>query len=186
MDGIGLVIFGRFLFALVALALAVVAGFLFATIITANGATWLHFAQVCLLIVCCMWLAWGFNTAVAGIFFSRGKPNRRGGVLAPASVNRSAVLVPVYNEDADAVMARVAAMIEGLRRIRRLEAFDFFVLSDSTKPNPSRPSAAPSSRSPARWKRGRISTIATARRTPTARPAISASSSPSRAAPTPT
>ncbi|QOG06629.1 glucans biosynthesis glucosyltransferase MdoH [Aureimonas sp. OT7] len=133
MDGIGLVIFGRFLFALVALALAVVAGFLFATIITANGATWLHFAQVCLLIVCCMWLAWGFNTAVAGIFFSRGKPNRRGGVLAPASVNRSAVLVPVYNEDADAVMARVAAMIEGLRRIRRLEAFDFFVLSDSTK-----------------------------------------------------
>ena len=134
MDGIGLVIFGRILFALVALALAVVAGFLFATIITANGATWLHFAQVCLLIVCCMWLAWGFNTAVAGIFFSRGKPNRRGGVLAPASVNRSAVLVPVYNEDADAVMARVAAMIEGLRRIRRLEAFDFFVLSDSTKP----------------------------------------------------
>ena len=88
-----MVIFGRILFALVALALAVVAGFLFATIITANGATWLHFAQVCLLIVCCMWLAWGFNTAVAGIFFSRGKPNRRGGVLAPASVNRSAVLV---------------------------------------------------------------------------------------------
>lgn len=129
-----MVVLGRLIFALVALALAVLAGFLFATVITANGATWLHFAQIVLLIVCCMWLAWGFNTAVAGIFFSRTRPTRRAGVLAPVSPNRTAVLMPVYNEDAAAVMARVAAMIEGLRRIRRLDGFDVLILSDSTKP----------------------------------------------------
>ena len=43
------------------------------------------------------------------------------------------VLMPVYNEDADATLARVAAMIEGLKRIHRLDGFDVHVLSDSTK-----------------------------------------------------
>ncbi|WP_246160082.1 glucans biosynthesis glucosyltransferase MdoH [Aureimonas fodinaquatilis] len=128
-----MVVIGRFVFALAAFVLAVLAGVLFATVITANGATWLHFVQIGLLIVCCVWLAWGFNTAVAGIFFSRAHKRRRAGVLPAVSRNRTAILMPVYNEDAGAVMARVAAMLEGLRRIRRLAGFDFFVLSDSTR-----------------------------------------------------
>lgn len=123
----------RLLFALTAVVLAVVAGVLFAVVITANGTTWLHVVQVLLLIVCCLWLAWGFNTAVVGIFSRRGvrwtaeTPTRR-------SASRTAILMPVYNEDAEAVLARVAAMIEGLQSIRRMGQFDVHVLSDSTKP----------------------------------------------------
>ncbi|WP_245195564.1 glucans biosynthesis glucosyltransferase MdoH [Aureimonas populi] len=121
----------RFCFAVVAFLLAVLAGVLFATVITVNGATWLHFIQVGLLIVCCVWLAWGFNTAAVGILWRRPP---LASVRGFTSNSRTAVLMPVYNEDADAVMARVAAMIEGLQATRRLDRFDFHVLSDSTKP----------------------------------------------------
>ncbi len=127
-----MIVLGRFFFALFALLLAVVAGVLFAVVITANGTTWLHVVQVLLLIVCCLWLAWGFNTAVVGIFSRRG----RRWTAAPdgrRSQSRTAILMPVYNEDADAVLARVAAMIEGLQAIRRLDNFDVHILSDSTK-----------------------------------------------------
>ena len=68
--------------------------------------------QVMLLIVCCLWLAWGFNTAVVGILSARARRRRTAGPFAP-SASRTAILMPVYNEDADAVLARVAAMIEG-------------------------------------------------------------------------
>lgn len=129
---------GRLFFALTALVLAVAAGFLFAIVITANGTTMLHVVQVMLLIVCCLWLAWGFNSAVVGMFSRRGRrwsalPAATEGA-APRAAGRTAILMPVYNEDADAVLARVAAMIEGLQKIRRLADFDVHVLSDSTKP----------------------------------------------------
>ena len=127
-----MIVLGRFLFALAALLLAVLAGGLFAIVITANGTTWLHFIQVSLLIVCCLWLAWGFNTAVVGIFSRRGEHWSADETGRP-SPSRTAILVPVYNEDAEAVLARVAAMIDGLRAVRRLDGFDVHVLSDSTR-----------------------------------------------------
>ena len=112
--------------------LAIVAGGLFALVITASGTSRLQVLQVLLLTICCVWLAWGFNTALAGII-SSGKERKSVPVPFLKSSSRTAVLVPVYNEDAEAVFARVAAMIEGLRSIRRLENFDFHVLSDSTR-----------------------------------------------------
>ncbi|WP_062013997.1 glucans biosynthesis glucosyltransferase MdoH [Aureimonas sp. AU4] len=124
---------GRLLFALTALLLALAAGVLFAIVVTANGTTWLHVVQVLLLSICCLWLAWGFNTAVVGIVSRRGQ-RWRAPVVPGRPPGRTAILMPVYNEDAEAVLARVAAMIEGLRAIRRLDRFDVHVLSDSTRP----------------------------------------------------
>ncbi|WP_185983910.1 glucans biosynthesis glucosyltransferase MdoH [Aureimonas mangrovi] len=125
-------VLARLCFAAAAIALAVLAGVLFAQIITANGATWLHFIQVALLIVCCVWLAWGFNTAAVGILWHRAHKPVFHDPKVPVTA-RTAVLMPVYNEDADAVLARVAAMIEGLGALGQLDHFDFHVLSDSTK-----------------------------------------------------
>lgn len=124
-------ILARCLFALSAFLLAAFAGALFWTVITANGATWLHVGQVLLLTVCCLWLGWGFNTAIVGILYRRHRPPLfdANDMIRP----RTAVLVPVYNEDADSVLARVAAMIEGLRTMGRLGPFDFHILSDSTR-----------------------------------------------------
>jgi membrane glycosyltransferase len=48
--------------------------------------------------------------------------------------NRIALLVPIYNEDPAAVMACVRATAESLGRTSEAARFDFFILSDTTKP----------------------------------------------------
>ncbi|MGE0424154.1 MAG: glucans biosynthesis glucosyltransferase MdoH [Reyranellaceae bacterium] len=50
----------------------------------------------------------------------------------PALHTQTAILMPIYNEDPDAVMARLAATYESLKGTGRLESFAFHVLSDST------------------------------------------------------
>ncbi|MER0239531.1 glucans biosynthesis glucosyltransferase MdoH [Fulvimarina sp. MAC8] len=123
----------RTAFCVSAALLSLVAAFLFFTVITANGTTSFHILQTALLLICCGWLAWGFMTACFGMIAAmKSPPGRIRSRYQPISV--TAILVPVYNEDADSVCARVAAMAEGLRKIGRLDSFHFYILSDSTKP----------------------------------------------------
>lgn len=51
----------------------------------------------------------------------------------PAPRTRTAILMPMYNEDADAVFGRLAALDASLGRLGAAEHFDIFVLSDSTR-----------------------------------------------------
>ena len=55
---------------------------------------------------------------------------------ADASINagrpRTVLLIPIYNENVTEVFARIRAIRESLREARVENAFDFFVLSDST------------------------------------------------------
>ncbi|MCQ0987739.1 glucans biosynthesis glucosyltransferase MdoH [Jiella sp. LLJ827] len=122
----------RLMFVLAAVVLAAVAANLFFIIVTVNGVTYLHIAQITLLLICCLWLSWGFNTAVAGIFSRQPIP------AAPKELrhtqSRTAILMPVYNEDVTGVFARVAAMIEMIRQTPSADRFDFYILSDSTNP----------------------------------------------------
>ena len=53
---------------------------------------------------------------------------------AAATRSRTAIVMPVYNEDVNSVFAGLRAMRESLRQEGALDAFDFFVLSDSTDP----------------------------------------------------
>lgn len=48
-------------------------------------------------------------------------------------MSRTAILMPVYNEDADASFARLAHLDASLARLGASTAFDFFVLSDTNK-----------------------------------------------------
>jgi membrane glycosyltransferase len=79
------------------------------------------------------WIAFGFLNAVAGLFVLLG----RGPVSAPPAetltlpATRTAVLMPIYNEDVGAVFRRLAAMTESVDRIGAAAMFDFFILSDS-------------------------------------------------------
>jgi membrane glycosyltransferase len=51
----------------------------------------------------------------------------------PMPTTRTAVLMPLYNEDARASFARLASIDSSLARLGVSDAFDLFVLSDSTK-----------------------------------------------------
>ncbi len=51
----------------------------------------------------------------------------------PEPTQRTALLMPLYNEDARAAFARLAVIDSSLARLGVSDAFDIFVLSDSTK-----------------------------------------------------
>ncbi|CAN7169789.1 glucans biosynthesis glucosyltransferase MdoH [Phenylobacterium sp. LjRoot219] len=77
------------------------------------------------------WLAFGFIGAVAGFLtaFSAGKP--RPAATGPGRAARTAVLLPVYNEDPGLVLAAIQAMAEEVRDVGLATACDFFILSDT-------------------------------------------------------
>ncbi|MBX3498027.1 MAG: glucans biosynthesis glucosyltransferase MdoH [Alphaproteobacteria bacterium] len=52
--------------------------------------------------------------------------------VVPALGSRTAILMPIYNEDSEAVMARLAATYESVRGTGQLDSFGFHVLSDTT------------------------------------------------------
>src|SRR3546814_3370888 len=86
--------------------------------------------------VCSSDLAFSFGSALAGfcVLMSR----RPGADLLSETpsrpMSRTAILVPVYNEDVDAVFRRVRVMADSLQSVTMAGAFDIFILSDSTDP----------------------------------------------------
>ncbi|MEN1941383.1 glucans biosynthesis glucosyltransferase MdoH [Luteimonas sp. MJ246] len=81
------------------------------------------------------WIVQAFVGAIAGfVLLLQRRPLRMGmsahGPL-PALATRTALLVPIYNEDPARLMAGVQAMHESLATTGQLERFDFFVLSDT-------------------------------------------------------
>ncbi|OYU19785.1 MAG: glucan biosynthesis glucosyltransferase H [Rhodobacteraceae bacterium PARR1] len=73
------------------------------------------------------WLAWGAAQAIAGL---TSRPLARPRTTGPIST-RTAILVPVYNEDPVATFARIAAMEASLRQTGFGDLFHFAILSDT-------------------------------------------------------
>lgn len=78
------------------------------------------------------WVAFGFVSAVAGFAV---RLNERKGASRdrpqPILFTRTAILLPVYNEDPGRVLAAVQAMTEELSERGVAELFDVFILSDT-------------------------------------------------------
>lgn len=92
------------------------------------------------------WIAFSACQAIAGFIrlmavdiFRRTpvppriKPAIESNSTSDCMVGRTAVLLPVYNEDAARIAAGVRAMADGLAE-KAPDAFDFFLLSDTTDP----------------------------------------------------
>ena len=79
------------------------------------------------------WIAFGFLNAIAGFCVLLATGPGLSPELARARLpeRRTAVLLPVYNENVDAVFARLAAMTASIERLGVGHLFAFFVLSDS-------------------------------------------------------
>ena len=85
------------------------------------------------------WIGLSFSIATLGLIVAiidhfrvqsegQATPNS----ISPTS-QRTAVLMPVYNESPDAVFAGVKAMVDSLAATGRADGFDFFILSDSNR-----------------------------------------------------
>ncbi len=109
-------------------ALAAGAGLLFLQFGLADGLDIMDVVRTVLIFGTTFWLAWGAVQGLAGLFW-RNRPLAR----ATTIEGRTAILVPVYNEDPTVTFARIAAMDASLAAEGMTDKFDFAILSDTRR-----------------------------------------------------
>jgi membrane glycosyltransferase len=93
----------------------------------ADGYQMVDGVRAALVFITTFWLAWGAMQSVEGLLSARAAPT----LLTTPITTRTAILMPVYNEEPGAVFARVAAMDDAITRLGLAEHFDFAILSDT-------------------------------------------------------
>ncbi|CUT13455.1 Glucans biosynthesis glucosyltransferase H EC 241 [Bradyrhizobium sp.] len=108
-------------------------------VLQVGGVTVLEAMVLALFLILLAWVAFSFASAVAGFFVllahGRDRDAFAAGVELPVIATRTAMLLPIYNEDPHRLTARLRAIIESLEATAHGELFDWFVLSDSTDPD---------------------------------------------------
>ncbi|MGV8854675.1 MAG: glucans biosynthesis glucosyltransferase MdoH [Devosia sp.] len=112
---------------LIALGLTMAGTYLFARFSAEDGITGIDILRCLLVAISGFWLVWGSAAAVFGVF-TPSSPRIPSG--EPAA-GRTAILVPIYNEDAMVTFARIAAMNRSIIAQGLADRFHFVVLSDS-------------------------------------------------------
>jgi len=108
-------------------------------VVKVGGVTTPEWGLLALFVTLFAWVAFSFMSALAGFFTtlfgaSVGLAIETSAPL-PLLSTRTAMLLPTYNEDPQAVAARWRAMWEAVEASGRGEHFDWFLLSDSTDPD---------------------------------------------------
>jgi len=106
-------------------------------ILAANGLTDLKDAGLVFFYVLFLWITGAFWTALAGfvIRLRGGDPLslKPGDVAGRPLAGRTAIVMPIYNEDTSRVAAGLDVIWSSLSRLPEQAAFDLFVLSDTRK-----------------------------------------------------
>jgi membrane glycosyltransferase len=112
---------------LLVLGLSLAGTWLFLGLTGEGGLTALDLVRALLVAVSGFWLVWGGLAALLGVL----TPTKRH-VFPPGPLkSRTAILVPIYNEDPVATFSRVAAMNRSLVALGLAEHFHFAILSDT-------------------------------------------------------
>jgi len=126
----------RVLFLLLVAAQTGFAMWLSLAVLPYHGGHWLEPPILAVSAVLLAWVSAGFWMALMGFWVLVRRGDRHAPQAAPdmpiPARARTAILVPVYNENVRRVFAGVQATYESLQRTGRLNQFDFYVLSDST------------------------------------------------------
>lgn len=128
----------RALFLLLVTVQTAVATIFAQAVLPYHGRHWLEPPLLALNAVLIAWVSAGFWMALMGfwVLVRRGDPyvlTPRSPATAPiAGAARTAILVPIFNENVRRVFAGVQATYESLLRTGRLARFDFYILSDSS------------------------------------------------------
>ncbi|WP_342380784.1 glucans biosynthesis glucosyltransferase MdoH [Myxococcus stipitatus] len=108
-------------------------------LLSAQGTSAPELVLMVLFTLCFGWIALSFWTAIAG-FLQLVLGPRIPGLRYPTAeeearplTSRTSVVMPIHNEDPTAVFANVQATYESVAATGHLDAFDFYVLSDSTR-----------------------------------------------------
>lgn len=124
----------RFISIAYALIVAITATRLSAEVFFADGKDVLDYVRIALLAVSSAWIAWGGSMAIGGLFTSSRKAANKNNIVANLPPNkRTAILVPVYNEDPSKTFSHIAAMVQSLENQNAGDLFDFAILSDTNQ-----------------------------------------------------
>jgi len=130
----------RFLFFSTIFALTSVATWFMADLLWRGGLNGVEIALLGLFVILFAHVAAGFCTALVGLYvINRGGDSSRithtlsAGEDAPLA--STAIVMPVFNEDVSRVFEGLRVVFRSVQETRKLEHFDFFVLSDSNQPN---------------------------------------------------
>ena len=123
------------------LVATVYAAWLMADVLGADQLTIMEMVVVAFFSINFAWISLSFFTGIVGLILrglkldaitlKRLKPIARKGPLQSKNV----VVIPVYNEDPNRVFAGLRASYESLAATGEIDAFDFFVLSDTRDPD---------------------------------------------------
>ena len=106
-------------------------------VLRVGGLSVLDLVLLVLFVALFAWIALSSVSAAAGFVLMLGRDRlplgiERDGPL-PRLATRTALLMPTYHEDPARIMAGLQAVYESIAATGQLEAFDFFVLSDSRR-----------------------------------------------------
>lgn len=124
------------LFGLVLICVAL-ATFKWATFMPSDVVLPLKIGMIFLFCITFAWICLFFWSALFGFFEilrHRKMPGIKRVPFETKLSTKTAILMPVYNEDPTSVFANLLAMARDLVATRQENAFDFFVLSDTTNP----------------------------------------------------
>ncbi len=132
----------RFLLLILVLITAAAGTFLVVPVVSSRGPDLIKIIFLPAFVLLFAWAALSFWAAVFGFVLGLLRLHpvtlRRIGPAdgpAPDLRERTAILMPVYNEEPDDVFTRVRAIYRSLESTGRIASFDFFVLSDTTRPD---------------------------------------------------
>jgi membrane glycosyltransferase len=103
-------------------------------VVSVSRTTVLQWVLVALFTVNFSWIAVAFTSALLGFFALLRQP-RHTGALPPSLQHRTAVVMPVYNEQTSRTYAALEAIYESVQATGLGQYFEYFILSDTTNPD---------------------------------------------------
>lgn len=130
----------RFLFFSAIFVFTSIATWFMADLLWRNGLLGVEIALLVLFVILFAHVAAGFCTALVGFYvINRGGDSSRITAtltsIDEAPLASTAIVMPVFNEDVSRVFEALRVIYRSVQETKRLEHFDFFVLSDSNQPN---------------------------------------------------
>ena len=123
------------------LSQSVAATYFMIAVLPYHGRQGLEIAVLAIYAILFGWVSAGFWTAIMGFWVlltggDRWAISRSAAIDAPIDPKaRTAILLPICNEDVGRVFAGLRATYESVQRSGHAELFDFYVLSDSSDPD---------------------------------------------------
>ncbi|MCW5771932.1 MAG: glucans biosynthesis glucosyltransferase MdoH [Rhodospirillaceae bacterium] len=110
------------------------------TVLAGNhGLGALEILLLALFVGCFLWIAFSFWAAIAGFAMLVARARQPGLTRAPADPgplrSRTAIVMAIYNEEPARVFANIQAIYESVKATGQGQAFDFYMVSDTTDPD---------------------------------------------------